>query len=129
MFKPMNCVRGFAWELDRRESGSVLRWDVFENSGGRNSVSYLVPAVGLKFKGARAAFIVKLNGKFNDMMLVLYLKKKYPELKEAWDEYYHKSPDAKAHRKELVDNPSTGLMFYEEFLRTNAPLEDEASDD
>ena len=129
MFKPMNCVRGFAWELDRRESGSVLRWDVFENSGGRNSVSYLVPAVGLKFKGARAAFIVKLNGKFNDMMLVLYLKKKYPELKEAWDEYYHKGPDAKAHRKELVDNPSTGLMFYEEFLRTNAPLEDEASDD
>lgn len=129
MFMPMNCVRGFAWELDRREGGSVLRWDVYENSGGRNSVSYLVPAIGLKFKGAKAAFIVISNGKFNDMMLEVYLKKKHPELKKAWDEYYHKGPDAKAHRKELVDNPSTGLLFYEEFLRSNAPIDDEAEAD
>ena len=125
MFKPANYVRGFAWELDRREGGSVLRWDVYESTGGKNSVSRLVPVIGLKLKGAKAAFGVMLNGRFNDSMLMLYLKKQHPELKEAWDEYYHKCPDAKAHRKELLDNVSTGLLFYETFLCDNNPIDDE----
>lgn len=125
MFKANNCVRGFAWELDRRESGSILRWDVYETTGGRNSVSRLVPAIGIKLKGANAAYVIMANGKFNDMMLMVYLKKKYPELHTAWNEYYHKCDDAKAHRKELTDNASTALLFYEEFLQTHAPLNDE----
>lgn len=125
MFKPAHYVRGLAWELDRRESGSILRWDVYESTGGRNSVSYLVPAIGIKLKGAKGAFVIMANGKFNDMYFTLYLKKKYPELKKAWDEYYHKGKDAKAHRKELTDNPSTALMFYEDFLLSNPPINDE----
>jgi len=126
LFKPSRCVRGFAWELDRRDSGSVLRWDVWETTGGRNSVSRLVPAVGLKLKGSRAAYIVMVNGRFNDSMLRLYLKKQYPELKEAWEAYYHKGKDAKAHRKELTDNVSTALLFYEDFLKTHEPINDVA---
>ncbi len=128
VFKPLKYVRGFAWELDRRESGAILRWDVWESTGGRNSVSRLVPAVGVKFKGAPATFILTVNGQFNDWYLTYYLKKNYPELREAWEQYYHKSNDAKAHRKELVDNPSTALTFYEDFLLTNPPLNDENND-
>ncbi|MDE5687327.1 MAG: hypothetical protein K2I18_01715 [Paramuribaculum sp.] len=124
MFKPRSIVRGFAWELDRRESGSVLRWDVWESTGGRNSVNRLVPAVGIKFKGANAAYPIMVNGRFSDAYLMIYLKKQYPELKEAWDEYYYKCEDAKAHRKELLDNVSTALLFYEDFLKTHAPLDD-----
>lgn len=128
LFKPNNIVRGFAWELDRRESGSVLRWDVFESTGGRNSITTLVPAVGIKFKGAKAAFAVMVNGRFSDWYMRNYLKKQYPELKDAWEEYYHDCEDAKAHRKELTDNVSTALLFYEEFLRTHAPLNDTSAD-
>lgn len=124
-FKPGKCVRGFAWELDRRESGQVLQWNVYETTGGKNSVSRLVPAVGLKLKGANAAYIIIVNGRVADSMLRLYLKKKHPELKKAWEDYYHKGSDAKAHRKELLDNPSTALMFYERFIQTNEPVNDE----
>lgn len=126
LFKPRNVVRGFVWELDRRESGSVLRWDVWESTGGRNSVNRLVPAVGIKFKGANAAYPVMVNGRFSDAYLMIYLKKQYPELKDAWEEYYGKCDDAKAHRKELLDNVSTALLFYEDFLKTHAPLDDTA---
>lgn len=127
LFKPLRYVRGLAWEYNRRKSGSILGWDVFESTGGRNSVSRLVPATGIKFKGAPAAFILTINGKFNDWYVMYYLKKNYPELHKAWNEYYHKGKDAKAHRKELLDNPSTGLLFYEEFIRTNPPLNDESA--
>lgn len=129
MFKPNNCVKGFAWELDHRDSGSVLRWDVYESTGGRNSVTTIVPAIGIKFKGAKAAFLVMANGRFNDWYMMNYLKKQYPELKEAWDDYYHNCEDAKAHRKELTDNPSTALLFYENFLLTHAPLNDTTPDE
>lgn len=125
MFKPLSFNRGFVWELDRRDSGSILKWQVWESTGGQNSVSRLVPVIGVKFKGARGAFIVVANGLFNDWYLMHYLKKTYPELRDAWEKYYHKGDDAKAHRKELIDNPSTALMFYEDFLRNNPPLNDE----
>lgn len=126
MFKPLNFMRGFVWELDRRDSGSILKWEVWESTGGRNSVSRIVPAIGIKLKGAPAAFIISVNGQMNDWHLMHYLKKKYPELKNAWEQYYHKGKDAKAHRKELTDNPSTALLFYEDFLSNNPPLSDEA---
>lgn len=122
LFKPLSCVRGFAWELDRRDSGSLLEWDVWETTGGRNSTSRLVPAIGVKLKGANAAYIIVNNKLFNDTQLCLYLKKQYPELLDAWNEYYGKGPDAKAHRKELTDNPSTALVFYENFLKTHEPI-------
>ena len=126
LFKPLKYVRGFAWERDRRESGQILRWDVWETTGGQNSVSRLVPAIGVKFKGAPAAFILMVNGMMNDWYLCHYLKKNYPALLEAWNAYYHEGDDAKAHRKELTDNPSTALLFYENFLRDNPPLDDDA---
>lgn len=122
LFKPLGCVRGFAWELDRRDSGSVLKWDTWESTGGRNSTSRLVPAIGVKLKGSNAAYMILLNGRFNDSYLMIYLKKQYPELKKAWEEYYKKGPDAKAHRKELTDNLSTVLAFYENFLQTHDPI-------
>lgn len=124
MFKALNYIRGFVWQLNRRDSGSILSWDVWESTGGQNSTSRLVPATGVKFKGAPAAFIIAVNGKFNDTLLRYYLNKKYPELKKAWEEYYHKGKDAKAHRKELLDNPSTALLFYENFIADNPPLND-----
>ncbi|MDE6269373.1 MAG: hypothetical protein K2M12_00780 [Muribaculaceae bacterium] len=91
LWRSLNYTRGFAWELDRRDSGSILRWQVYENTGGRNSVSRLVPATGVKFKGAPGAFIVIVNGTFNDSCLLYYLKKmKRTDLYKAWNEYFHK---------------------------------------
>lgn len=118
MFKPLHYSRGLVWELDRRDSGAILQWDVWESTGGNNSINQLVPVIGIKLKELPAAFIISANGHFNDWYLMHYLKKKYPELHKAWEEYYHKGDDAKAHRAELVDNPSTGLLFYENFLQT-----------
>lgn len=126
MFKPGNCMRGFVWQLDKRESGSVVRWEVYESTGGRNSVTRIVPVIGIKLKGAGAAYAVMMNGRFFDGYLMLYLKKTHPELREAWNQYYHKGKDAKAHRKELTDNVSTALLFYEDFLRTHDPINDSA---
>ena len=121
LFKPLHYSRGLVWELDRRDSGSIVQWDVWESTGGRNSVSRLVPVIGVKFNGLPAAFIIKSNGSFNDWYLMYYLKKNYPELHKAWENYYHKGDNTKAHRDELVDNPSTALTFYENFLQTNSP--------
>ena len=128
LWKYLSYMRGFAWELDRRDSGSILQWQVYVSSGGRNSVSRLVPAIGVKFKGAPGAFIVVMNGIFSDSGLMYYLKKKkHTELYKAWKEYFYKGKDAKAHRKELVDNPSTALTLYENYLIDNPPLDDEAA--
>ncbi len=124
MFKPLNYMRGLVWELDRRESGAILKWEVWQSSGGRNSVSRLVPVIGVKFQDAPAAFIVSANGAFNDWYLMHYLKKNDQQLYEAWNGYYHKGTDAKAHRKELLDNPSTALLFYEDFRKTNPGTSD-----
>lgn len=71
------------------------------------------------------AYVVMADGMFNDMLFRVYLRK-HPELKKAWEEYYHDCKDAKAHRKELTDNPSTALSFYEEYLRSNLPIDDSA---
>ncbi len=127
ILKPLNYVRGFLWERDRRESGSILKWEVWESTGGQNSVRRLVPVIGVKFKGAPATFPIIYNGVFSDWYLHYYLKKSYPELGEAWKQYYQKGEDSKAHRKELLDNPSTALLFYEEFIRNNPPLDDDSS--
>lgn len=124
-FKPLNYVRGFLWERDRRDSGSILKWEMWDSPGGANSVRRLVPVIGVKLKGAPATFPIIYNGGFNDWYVTHYLKKTYPELLDAWDQYYHKGEDAKAHRKELLDNPSTALLFYEDFLSDNPPLDDD----
>ena len=123
-FKPNYNLRGFAWELDRRDSGSILQWQVWQSTGGQNPINRLVPVVGLRLKGARATYSLFINGGFSDALLLNYLKKQYPELKKAWEEYYHKGKDAKQHCQELKDNPSTALLFYEKFLETHEPLSD-----
>lgn len=130
LFKPISFMRGFVWELNRRNSGSILKWEVWESTGGRNSVSRLVPVIGIKLKDAPAAFIIVSNGSFNDWYLMYYLKKNNPELHEAWQQYYHKGKDAKAHRKELLDNPSTALLFYENYLgNSEVPLRENEKED
>lgn len=123
-FKPNKSVRGFAWEMDRRDNGSILQWNVWESTGGRNSVNRLVPAIGVKLKGARAAYIIIVNGHMRASMLMYYLKKHCPELYTYFNDYYNKGKDTKAHRKELVDNPSTILRLYDEFLETHDPISD-----
>ncbi|MBD5233241.1 MAG: hypothetical protein HDS65_03580 [Bacteroidales bacterium] len=128
LFKPMRFVRGFAWLRDRRESGSIMRWDVWESTGGQNSITRLVPAIGVRFKGAAGAIPVMVNGRFSDSLMLIYLKKKYPDLYKAWNEYFHKSKDAKAHRREFSDNPSSALLFYEDFMQTHDPLNDEITE-
>lgn len=123
-FKPHASVRGFAHVKDRRESGSILWWNVWVSSGGRNSQSRLVTAVGVKLKGAKAAYTLIVDGHINMWGIMNYLKKQSPELYQAIDEYYNKSKDKKAHRKELLDNPSTFLLLYEDFLQNHDPLAD-----
>lgn len=118
LFKPLRFVRGFLWERDRRDSGSILKWEVWESTGGQNSTQRLVPVIGLKCNVFPAAFPIIYNGSFNDWYIRYYLKKNDSQLLEAWDNYYHDGEDAKAHRKELLDNPSSSLLFYEDFLRS-----------
>ena len=125
-FKPNYCVRGFAWECDKRESGSILRWDIWQTNAVGTRV--LVPVVGVKFKGAKAAYGIILNGQTTLAQLLFYLKKQNPDFKKYLEEYYHKGKDSKAHRKELNDNPSTILLRYEEFLETNPPIADPDED-
>ncbi len=125
MFKPNASVRGFARELDRRDNGSIIRWQVWESYGHQGSQRRLVPVVGVKFRGSKAAYIIVHNGGFTSALLMNYLKKASPEFREVLNQYYQKGKDAKAHRKELVDNPSTILLLYDEFLKTHPALDDE----
>ncbi|MCI9606947.1 MAG: hypothetical protein HFJ94_02080 [Muribaculaceae bacterium] len=124
LFKPHNSTRGFASELYRGENGSILKWNVWESTGGRDSRNRLVPAIGVKFKGAKAAYFFMINGRMSFALLLNYLKKQSPELRKIIDEYYNKSKDRKAHTQELKDNPSTILLLYDDFVRTHGPLND-----
>ena len=87
-------------------------------------MSRLVPAIGVKLKGAKAAYAIMVNGRVSLAPLLLYLKQRHPGLKAALEQYYWKGKDSKAHTKELADNPSTLLRFYEEFLKTHDPIAD-----
>lgn len=124
MFKPSHYVRGFALELNRSDAGSILKWSVFEQSGGRNSVARLVPAVGVKLKGANAAYGILVNGRVFTAYLYRYLKKAAPEFNKMLEEYFDKGPDRKAHIQELKDNPSIILTLYEEYLKDHDPIDD-----
>lgn len=126
MFRPNNCVRGFALVLYKNEVGSILKWNVFETTGGRNTVSRLVPAVGVKLKGAKAAYGIMTNGRFFPFYLMNYLKKSAPEFKDMLDDYFNKCEDHNAHRDELKDNPAIILSLYEEYLKTHAPIDDKS---
>lgn len=123
-FKPHASVRGFANVIDSREPGAILRWQVWESTGGRNSQSRMVPATGVKLKGAKAAYTLTVNGHISMWGIMNYLKKQYPELYQFVDDYYNKGKDGKAHYRELLDNPSTFLLVYEDFLQNHDPLAD-----
>ncbi|MDE6225544.1 MAG: hypothetical protein K2M25_05340 [Muribaculaceae bacterium] len=122
-FKPHASVRGFAYVKDTRECGSILWWRVWKSYGGRNTQYRLVTAIGVKLKGAKAAYPLMVDGLVGMWGIMDYLKKKYPELHQYVNDYY-KGKDSKAHRKELLDNPSTFLVLYEDFLKTHEPLAD-----
>lgn len=124
-FKPNASVRGFAWALDRRDNGAILRWNIWESTTGSNYTnSRLVPVIGVKFRGAKAAYPIITNGHSSLHLLLNYLKKIHPEFKQALEDYYWKGIDSKAHTKELIDNPTTILLFYDEFLLTHDPIAD-----
>ena len=125
-FKPNYCIRGFAWECDKRDSGSILRWDIWTTTPAGARV--LVPVTGVKFKGAKAAYGIMIDGRTSLAQLLYYLKKQSPEFRKYLDEYYYKGKDSKGHWKELQDNPSTILVRYDEFLENNPPLADPDED-
>lgn len=128
MFKPHNSTRGFASQLNRMENGSVLKWNVWESTGGRNSINRLVPAIGVKLRGMKAAYGIMINGRVSLALLLHYLKKQDPELRKYLEQYYHKGADKKAHMKELVDNPSSLIALYDEYLKTHEPVNDPEAD-
>lgn len=127
-FKPLSCKRGFAQELNRTDCGQILRWTVIVQDGGRNSRIRYVPAVGVKLKGAKCAFPLFIDGGHSNAILLHYLKKQNPELKKTIEQYFNKGKDAKAHRKELAENPSIMLDLYAEFLKDHEPLADPEED-
>lgn len=124
MFKVNKYTRGFSWLWDRRPSGCIVKWEVWETSGGRNPVSRLVPIVSVYFEGAKGAFMLYSNGSVSIALLLHYMKKVAPEFHAMLKEYYEDSPDWKGHRNELKDNPSTILNLYEEYLKTHDPIDD-----
>ena len=123
-FKPHASVRGFAYVKDTRECGSILWWRVWKSYGGRNTQYRLVTAVGVKLKGAKAAYPLMVDGMIGMWGIKKKKKKKSPELYKVVNEYYYKGKDSKAHRRELLDNPSTFLVLYEDFLKTHDPISD-----
>lgn len=124
MFKAKNYTRGFTWLWDRRPAGSIIKYEVWETSGGRNPVSRLVPVVSVYFEGARGAYMLFSNGSVSLALLYHYMKDAAPEFHKMLKEYYGDSPDAKAHCNELRDNPSTILDLYEEYLKTHDYIDD-----
>lgn len=124
MFKAKNYTRGFTWLWDRRPAGSIIKYEVWETSGGRNSISRLVPVVSVYFEGAKGAYTLIHNGSVSFALLYNYMKDAAPEFHKMLKEYYGDSPDAKAHGNELKDNPSIILDLYEEYLKTHDYIDD-----
>ena len=124
MFKAKNYTRGFTWLWDRRPAGSIIKYEVWETSGGRNPVSRLVPVVSVYFEGAKGAFMLSSNGSVSFALLYHYMKDAAPEFHKMLKEYFGDSPDAKAHCNELKDNPSIILDLYEEYLKTHDYIDD-----
>lgn len=124
MFKAKNYTRGFTWLWDRRPSGSIVKYEVWETSGGRNRISRLVPVVSVYFEGAKGAFMLYSNNSVSFALLYHYMKDAAPEFHKMLKEYYGDSPDAKAHCNELKDNPSRILDLYDEYLRTHDYIDD-----
>lgn len=127
-FKPLNCKRGFAQEMNRTDCGKILRWTVTVQEGGRNTRIRYVPAIGVKFNGAKCAFPLFIDGGHSNSILLHYLKKQNPELKKTIEQYFNKGKDAKAHRKELAENPSIILDLYADFIAEHGPLADPEED-
>ena len=126
LFKPHNCKRGFAQELNRTDCGSILLWTVTKQEGGQQTRIRYVPAIGVRFTGAKAAYSLFIDGSHSDALLLNYLKKQAPDLKKMIEEYFDKGKDAKAHRKELKENPSIILDIYADYLTNHSPLNDPA---
>ena len=124
MFKAKNYTRGFTWLWDRRPSGSIVKYEVWETSGGRNPISRLVPVVSVYFEGAKGAFMLYSNNSVSFALLYHYMKDAAPEFHKMLKEHYGDSPDAKAHCNELKDNPSRILDLYDEYLRTHDYIDD-----
>lgn len=124
IFKAKNYTRGFTWLWDRRPAGCIVKYEVWDTSGGRNPISRLVPVVGVYFEGARGVFMLYSNGSVSLALLYHYMKDAAPEFLKMLKEYYDDSPDWKAHRNELKDNPSTILDLYEEYLKTHDYIDD-----
>lgn len=64
------------------------------------------------------------NGYVSLALLYHYMKEAAPEFHKMLKEYYDDSPDWKAHRNELKDNPSIILDLYEEYLKTHDYIDD-----
>ncbi len=126
MFKWKNYTRGFTWLWDRRPGGCIVKWECWSTTGGKNPVSRLVPAVSVYFTGTKGAFMLYSNGSLSFALLYHYMKEVAPGFHEMLEQYYGKGPDASAHCRELKDNPSTILALYEEYLKTNPPINDPA---
>lgn len=124
MFKAKNYTRGFTWLWDRRPAGSIIKYEVWETSGGRNPISRLVPVVSVYFEGAKGAYMLSSNGYVSLALLHNYMKDAAPEFHKMLKEYYGDSPNAKAHCNELKDNPSRILDLYEEYLKTHDYIDD-----
>lgn len=124
MFKAKNYTRGFTWLWDRRPAGSIVKYEVWETTGGRNPVSRLVPVVSVYFEGAKGAFMLYSNNSISFALLYHYMKDAAPEFHQMLKEYYDDSPDAKAHCNELKDNPSAILDLYDEYLKTHDYIDD-----
>lgn len=124
MFKFKHYTRGFTWLWDRRPGGSIVKWEAWDTTGGKNPVRRLVPVVSVYFEGTKGAFILYYNNSVSLSQLYHYMKEAAPEFHAILNEYYDNSPDWKAHRKELKDNPSTILALYEDYLQTHDCIND-----
>lgn len=110
-----------------RQNGAIHCLPLFRRRipyPARNPISRLVPVVSVYFEGARGAYMLYSDGSVSLTQLYHYMKDAAPEFHKMLKEYYDDSPDWKAHRNELKDNPSIILDLYEEYLKTHDYIDD-----
>lgn len=126
IFKIEKYIPGFVWLWDSSPSGSIVKWESLHSTGGQNPMRYYVNVISAYLEGSRGAFVILYDGNVSLSYMMMYLKKQAPDFYEMVEDYYGKSPDAKAHCNELKNNPSTFLNLYDKYLLTHAPIDDKA---
>ncbi len=118
-FKWNKKTRGLFRVEKRLENGTIYYYQTYVSRGGRNSVSYLVDTYGVKLRGDDRIYNLLVGGKSSGFHFFYSLEKLGPKaLSDKYDEYFKD----KARVKEMEDDPTVIIRVYDEYLKSNPPI-------